>query len=205
MLTKLKEKSMKFDSLIIQYSAPSICGIKPSNLFSVSKADFCKREFQKWRQRLIQEGLESFFIELKEKRVLVFIYNPYQIDSMLSEKSVQKYLKSKGYDLSEGTAFFSELKMRLQKSLCGYSDKAGFPHEIGILLGYPLEDVVAFEKCSGKNCKYCGTWKCYSDEKKARLCENKFRECSLLCSKWFEEGFSLTQIIQKYKQAALAA
>ena len=38
MLTKLKEKSMKFDSLIIQYSAPSICGIKPSNLFSVSKA-----------------------------------------------------------------------------------------------------------------------------------------------------------------------
>ena len=41
-------------------------------------------------------------------------------------------------------------------------NEQGFPHEIGVILGYPVEDVIEFEKHQGKNCKYCGCWKRYS-------------------------------------------
>ena len=37
------------------------------------------------------------------------------------------------------------------------------PHEIGIFLGYPLDDVKDFIKYKGSNYKICGCWKVYND------------------------------------------
>ena len=38
-----------------------------------------------------------------------------------------------------------------------------FPHEMGLLLGYPVEDVVGFMENNGKNYLYSGYWKVYAD------------------------------------------
>lgn len=189
---------MSFDQLMIHYSAPSFCGIKPANMFSVSKEVFCRKEYENWEERFSLHGLESFFIELSGTRILMFVYNKSWTERILSVPYVKKYLEGKGYDYSGRKDFFSMLKTRLDSS-------SDFPHEIGIVLGYPVEDVIAFEKCSGKNCKYCGAWKCYSDVDNARNCENRFRECSRLCSRWFDEGCSVTQIVKKYKEVFQAA
>ena len=40
----------------------------------------------------------------------------------------------------------------------------GFPHEIGLFLGYPVEDVLGFIENAGQNCKCCGCWKVYCNE-----------------------------------------
>jgi hypothetical protein len=42
-----------------------------------------------------------------------------------------------------------------------------FPHEVGFFLGYPYEDVLGFIKYKGDQCKLCGMWKVYGDEKRA--------------------------------------
>ena len=39
----------------------------------------------------------------------------------------------------------------------------GFPHEIGVFLGYPLDDVKGFIKNEGKKYLMIGYWKVYSD------------------------------------------
>lgn len=36
-----------------------------------------------------------------------------------------------------------------------------FPHEIGLFLGYPVEDVKGFIENKGENCVKCGAWKVY--------------------------------------------
>lgn len=54
----------------------------------------------------------------------------------------------------------------------------GFPHEIGIFLGYPLEDVKGFIENSGRHFKICGQWKVYSDTKRAEKLFAKYAECS---------------------------
>ena len=55
------------------------------------------------------------------------------------------------------------LKYRLLKRTC-------FPHEIGVFLGYPLEDVKGFIDNKGKNCESCGVWKVYCNrEEKDKL------------------------------------
>ena len=185
---------------MIHYTAPSVCGIKPANMFSVTASLFGEKEFAVWKNLLLKHGLSCFFYRLSKDRVLILVYNELWVEKLLRTFEIEKYLEGKGYLLDAGllgrfsfsrtSLVLYQLKERIGKS---------FPHEIGIILGYPLVDVIAFEKSCGKNCKYCGVWKCYSDEQKARQCENKFRECSLLCSKWFDQGYSLGQIVQNYK------
>ena len=63
----------------------------------------------------------------------------------------------------------------------------------------PVEDVIEFENHQGHDCKYCGCWKSYSDVNNAKDCHCKFTECSRLCEKWYEEGYSINQIITKYQ------
>ena len=38
-----------------------------------------------------------------------------------------------------------------------------FPHEMGVLLGYPTEDVLGFIENQGKNYLYAGYWKVYGN------------------------------------------
>ena len=48
------------------------------------------------------------------------------------------------------------------------SGQCQFPHEIGVFLGYPLEDVKGFIENKGKNFLYSGYWKVYSDVERAK-------------------------------------
>ena len=37
------------------------------------------------------------------------------------------------------------------------------PHELGIFLGIPIEDVKDFMECTNKKCLLCGYWKVYNN------------------------------------------
>jgi len=55
-------------------------------------------------------------------------------------------------------------------SLLIYQKKQQFPHEMGVLLGYPPEDVEGFIIYEGKNSLCEGYWKVYAEpQKKLRL------------------------------------
>jgi hypothetical protein len=43
----------------------------------------------------------------------------------------------------------------------------GFPHEVGVFLGYPLEDVISFSAGKSGPCVCCGYWKVYHRPEKA--------------------------------------
>jgi hypothetical protein len=55
-----------------------------------------------------------------------------------------------------------------------------FPHEIGLFLGYPVDDVLGFVKNKGQNYKFCGYWKVYGNVEKAK---NNFY-CYELCREY---------------------
>ena len=73
-------------------------------------------------------------------------------------------------------------------------ERDGFPHEIGLFLGYPAEDVYGFLKYGGKNCKYTGCWKVYSDVDRALALFDRYRRCrSALCRR-VSNGDSIIQM-----------
>lgn len=80
---------------------------------------------------------------------------------------------------------------RLQERLAVQDD---FPHEIGVFLGYPVEDVVGFIENAGQNCKCCGCWKVYCDECTAMRTFAKFRKCRDVYKRLWQEGRSILQL-----------
>ena len=65
-------------------------------------------------------------------------------------------------------------------------DESGeFPHEVGLFLSYPPEDVKGFIDHRTNNFKCAGLWKVYGDEEKARSLFAKYKKCTeIYCALW---------------------
>lgn len=185
--------------IFIHHLAPTFCGIKPSSLFTLAKNDFSDSDFRYWKNLLKKQNLSLVAFESSSGRWVIFAYNFIWLRQILSDSVIQAYLRGKEYSNPMHTLqTIKDLLDRLKK-------KSGFPHEIGIFLGYPFEDVIHFEENQGRNCKYCGYWKSYCNPEEAKRCCNQYKCCSQMCKQWFEEGLSVPQIINKYKEVAQSA
>lgn len=69
-----------------------------------------------------------------------------------------------------------------------------FPHEIGVFLGYPLQDVVGFIENHGRNYTCCGFWKSYSDPAEMQACFACYRKCVYHYMALLEQGTPLEKL-----------
>lgn len=91
----------------------------------------------------------------------------------------------------------SELLAELFKKL---SSKKDFPHEVGLFLGYPLEDVIGFEAYGASNFKYSGLWKVYGNKENAIASMNEYKNCTKQCINFLYEGLSVPLATGKYRK-----
>ena len=71
---------------------------------------------------------------------------------------------------------------------------ADFPHEIGLFLSYPPEDVRGFVENHACNYKCAGLWKVYSDEARARRIFTRFKRCTDTYCKLWQAGATIDQL-----------
>ena len=140
--------------------APLLTGIKMSNLLHV-------REGQQREVASMFEAtpVSSRILYKKNGRISVFLYREQRLKRFLSVGKVRRLLDSFGYRGMELPEILSRLSDRYQRHMDGRGD---FPHEIGLLLGYPPEDVSGFIENGGKNFLCSGYWKVYKDPARAR-------------------------------------
>ena len=141
--------------------APVLTGIKISNLLNV------EREYEGSVCRILRNtGIVSYRLLSCENKTVFLLFQRQELDLYLKEQKVQAFFISNGYkDLS----LIGILK-RFSQQYATYMFRGGkFPHEMGLLLGYPVEDVQGFIEHKGKDYLYAGYWKVYTDleEKKA--------------------------------------
>ena len=186
---------MGFDETMIHCAAPALCGIKPACLFSMNSKNYESgtEKLHQWQSSLSKE--KTFFVALKKSdgRFLFFIYNKNLLEQMLKIPQNRAYLSSKGYPIERG---FSAVIALLLHKLAVNPD---FPHEVGLFLGYPLEDVVGFESKKAEGFKYSGIWKVYGDKESAIRRMNLYKSCTETCMKWLGDGLSVLSAAKKYK------
>lgn len=109
------------------------------------------------------EGLGLKFVKLREseKFLVVLIYQEELLGTFIDIRSNKSFLMSIGY--ADKLSVEESLKI-LQKRYEQYN----CPHELGVFLGFPLDDVKDFMNCSEKKCLDCGYWKVYNELNKAR-------------------------------------
>ena len=71
-----------------------------------------------------------------------------------------------------------------------------FPHEMGLLLGYPVEDVEGFIKHCGKNYLYSGYWKVYKDVEEKKKIFEAYENAKEQMILFLAQGYKMRSIIQ---------
>ena len=82
----------------------------------------------------------------------------------MKNREVREFLRSCGYESFEVASVLVRLRRRYQL-YAGISKE--FPHELGVLLGYPVGDVQGFIDNRGENSLTSRYWKVYQNPKEA--------------------------------------
>lgn len=177
--------------------APVLAGLKISNLLNVSK------EQGRLIQSLLGDTELSCYVLLRNgHRMFILIYNKKMLKAYLSNKRVQSFLAGEGYGNMELEEMLQLLSQRYKLHM---NKKAGFPHELGVFLGYPMEDVQGFIENNGENFLCLGYWKVYQDQQVKQELFRKFERAKewliLLVSNGMEfiEAVNLLKYGQLYQ------
>ncbi len=141
--------------------APTFWGIKPGSLmsFSAHTRNLCYL-WEKYRQEVCSFlPLQYFEMKKTERHTMVLFYHHDMLARILDRRESRALLKSLGY---KNDVTPSQILQILQTKL-----EYLFPHEIGLLLGIPAEDVIGFINNKGENCLLCGYWKVYHNPQRA--------------------------------------
>lgn len=177
------------ETALIANCAPTLAGMKTASLFSFffqSRKEVIK-ELKALNKTLNIRGVHVESLLWREKSVLLYVYRPKYLQEELQQSEIIELLEAYGYRDCEVKSCICQLKRRLSNYDC-------FPHEIGVFLGYPLEDVRGFIENKGKNCKTCGIWKVYCNEAEKQKLFQKFKKCTDVYIKTFHEGRHLLQM-----------
>lgn len=172
---------------IIDHASPTLAGLKLGNLFNYRCTDGFEREFEALKGMLHQKGVALRTLRQADGKALIYVYRPAELARTLEDGATRSLLIQCGYDRFDVDGALLTLRGRLNEG-------EAFPHEIGVFLGYPLEDVLGFIENGGKNCLSCGCWKVYSDPCTALAAFKRFEKCKSVYQKRFAEGCPLLKL-----------
>lgn len=167
------------EELIIRYCSPTLAGIKTGNIFACpcQCVDELRAVIRCWNRRLTSKGLRILPLRFKDGRAMIYVYRPSRLYCDLTDKTASRLLSELGYAGKSPEQYLAQLIKRL------HSEE--FPHEIGLFLGYPPEDVCAFIENRAKNFKCIGCWKVYGDAEAARRIFRKYQKCTdIYCARY---------------------
>ena len=159
---KIMEDKEYLFGVILYSIAPTLAGHKPSTIITLSIDNgglYLLWEEHK-RNLFLEWDVDFYEVKKREESVTLLFYDKKRLREIIYEERNMKFLKKFGYRkefcLEENLEI---LKLRFEEN---------FPHEIGIFLGIPLEEVMCFIETPDKECLLCGYWKVYNNVEYAK-------------------------------------
>lgn len=127
------------EEAVILHGAPTLAGIKTGSLFRCAYAsdEEMRAGLREWNRRFSGKGLRVVPLSFRENKALLYLYRPSRLSRDLSDEAASAILSDCGYCGGSPARCLSCLAKRIQSN-------GDFPHEIGLFLGYPPEDVKGF-------------------------------------------------------------
>ena len=183
--------SRTFEAVLVRQCAPTLAGMKPGSIFCFnhSPLEVSRQKVCQWNKQLAPFGLtvQILLERPSSSSVIVFVYRRDRLEQMLSDDAYQSFLAQAGYERTNLDGLLEQLSYRLRT-------QPEFPHEIGVFLGYPLQDVIGFIENHGRNFTCCGFWKSYGDPAEMQVCFACYRRCIQTYVAMFEQGIPLERL-----------
>ena len=179
------------DTQLALQCAPLLSGLKISNLLCIEPS-----QLKSLCEILKGSGISYYVLYEGFRKESILLYDEGKLTGYLSIGRVRRALINFGYSEPYLNALLPELRKKYSAYM---SDQATFPHELGLLLGYPVEDVMGFLKNLGDNSLYTGYWKIYENPQPKLKLFKLFEDAERNLLKKVFEGTSMRDIIAQYK------
>lgn len=162
--------------MMVLSCAPLLAGLKIASLF-VTRAINYEEVLS------VLKGTEVEILTLSNNNgmLTLLLYNRSGLSQYLNKNMIASFLRKLDYENTDVDSVLKEFSFRYSLYLM---DRMDFPHEMGIILGYPLEDVNGFMCNGGKNYLYSGYWKVYCRPQAAK---KLFREYDIATERMIKE------------------
>ena len=174
---------------LVQQCAPTMARLKTGSLFTCAFPGLreMREEIRNLNRILVPRGLVVLPLRYCSGRGLIYMYRPGMLREDLKRPEAAALLKECGYRDTDPVSCIRCLIGRL-------SSEEEFPHEIGLFLGYPPEDVDGFIHRRDE-CLCCGLWKVYGNVDHAMACFERCRKCTCDYLERCREGQCLVSLV----------
>ena len=178
------------EKALIMHCAPTLAGLKSANMvnYTFTTVDALQEQLALCCRLLEPKGVSLRLLKTTDTKALIYVYRRDKVQEDLRKNNVLNFLSEYGYETDQVDYCIERLAGRI-------SSQSDFPHEIGLFLSYPLDDVKGFIEHKGQNCCCVGCWKVYCNECEARKTFAKFDKCRNVYCDLFCRGLrSLQQL-----------
>ena len=179
------------EELVVEQCSPTMAGLKTGNLFSCPAEDTRTlwQSIRRLNQRLVPCGIRLVPVKSLGDRELIYMYRPEKLRRDLREQGARAILREKRDPTEDPERCVVELVRRLNR-------ETDFPHEVGLFLGYPPQDVEGFIREHARCAKCVGAWKVYGDEEAAKRTFALYKRCTRAYREDYLRHRSLERLIR---------
>ena len=193
---KSMEDREYIENFLVYKTSWVIAGVKPAVTIGFKKSD--EKEYENWNLYGIDflADINLKYIELRQNddSIILMIYDENILEKELNKKNIIDFLVNLGYpeevDIDQ---YVKTLKDRYERYNC--------PHELGLFLGIPFEDVKDFMECTTKKCILCGYWKVYNNSEEAKMIFTRYDEVKNYTIQSMLEGNSSRILVSSIKDS----
>lgn len=185
------------EAQIAMQCAPLMAGLKPSNLLIIPQG-----MEEELREVLRKTKVSVYCLSEYDGKQVYLLYKVSELIACLTERPAQKLLLELGY---ENVELFNMLNQVSAKYTAHKREKAAFPHELGLLLGYPAVDVRGFMEHAGKNFLYSGYWKVYGNVQETVSLFREFGRAKKYVVQLVGQGYSIADITAMFHKTKAIA
>ena len=167
-IRKSGNKQTKLALLLATHCAPLIRNLAIANVLSVSVYDVNIISLL-----LRGTNIKCVILAVRGKQAVLYLYREDELKAYLKKDEVLCFLEKYGYSRENYKGLLGKLSKRIRLHSDG---KASYPHEIGLFLGYPIEDVAGFVENEGQNYLHMGYWKVYYNVNESMKLFEKYDE-----------------------------
>lgn len=167
----------EFVRCLVAQAALVIAGLKPAAVFGFIPRAWKKGDARSMRSLTAQllayyanktrdYGVRLAWLGVRDASgCMMLAWRPAQVAALLADESSRAFLAEAGLPVTNERELMAAYVGRLRAY---YAGRAEFPHEVGLVLGYPVEDVRGFMADGGRGAKAVGRWRCYGNVDAAR-------------------------------------
>ena len=177
------------DELLVKHCSPTLAGMKTGSIFTYAFCDLAalRDTVRRLNRRFVSKGVRVLPLRYENHRALIYLYRLSKLSVDLQHPVAQRILNECGYTQTTPQRLIRHLMKRLK-------EQRAFPHEIGLFLGYPPEDVWGFIHHRAQAYLCVGCWKVYHNAAQAKKTFAQYKKCTGAYCRRYTQGVSVERL-----------